>query len=53
MWKKKIRKEKKKEKKMRITCYVNGNCDRFFDDFLQSQKSYYPNIYKIISSLST
>lgn len=27
------REEGKSEEEKRITCYVNGNCDRFFDDF--------------------
>lgn len=33
MKKKEEEEEERNEMKTRITCYVNGNCDRFFDDF--------------------
>ena len=40
-----------REKKTRgLTCYVNGNCDWFFDDFYNLKMSYYPNMYRINNS---
>lgn len=43
-------KKKKNEKKSgtRIHCYVDGNCDRFFDDFYNLKGLIILNMYRII-----